>query len=87
MQLGSSDHDNLNHQHTSCLGLVNPQEVCGSPRVHFMDPISTFCWVGVAKNYQLSPEYVAGGSIRVYRIILGGQGLELIHRSALDEVL
>jgi len=51
-----------------------------------MDPSSTFCLVGVAKDYQLSPRSVAGGSIHVYRIIHGGQGLELIHRTALDEV-
>jgi splicing factor 3B subunit 3 len=45
-----------------------------------------FCLVGVARNYQLSPRSVAGGSIHVYRSIHGGQGLELIHRTALDEV-
>ena len=45
-----------------------------------MDPSSTFLLVGVAKDYQLSPRVVAGGSIHVYRITHGGQGLELIHR-------
>ena len=38
-----------------------------------MDPSSTFCLVGVAKDYQLSPRSVGGGSIHVYRIIHGGQ--------------
>ena len=51
-----------------------------------MDPSSTFCLVGVAKDYQLSPRTVGGGSIHVYRIVHGGQGLELIHRTAVDEV-
>jgi len=51
-----------------------------------MDPSSTFLLVGVAKDYQLSPRVVAGGSIHVYRITHGGQGLELIHRTAVDEV-
>ena len=32
-----------------------------------MDPTSTFCLVGVAKDYQLSPRSVGGGSIHVYR--------------------
>ena len=51
-----------------------------------MDPSSTFCLVGVAKDYQLSPRSVAGGSIHVYRIVHGGQSLELIHRTSVDEV-
>merc|ERR1711988_1059913 len=51
-----------------------------------MDPSSTFLLVGVAKDYQLSPRVVAGGSIHVYGITHGGQGLELIHRTAVDEV-
>ena len=51
-----------------------------------MDPSSTFCLVGMAKDYQLSPRSVAGGSIHVYRIVHGGQSLELIHRTSVDEV-
>ena len=51
-----------------------------------MDPTSTFCLVGVAKDYQLSPRSVGGGSVHVYRIIHGGTGLELIHRTAVDEI-
>ena len=51
-----------------------------------IEPSSTFYLVGVAKDYQLSPRTVGGGSIHVYRIVHGGQGLELIHRTAVDEV-
>ena len=40
----------------------------------------------MAKDYQLSPRSVAGGSIHVYRIVHGGQSLELIHRTSVDEV-
>jgi len=86
----------------SCIRLINPingntvqvikldqndaalsVSLCKFPH---MDPSSTFCLVGVARDYQLSPRSVAGGSIHVYRIIHGGQGLELIHKTPVDEV-
>jgi len=51
-----------------------------------MDPTSTFVLVGVARDYQLSPRSVAGGSVHVYRVVHGGQGLELIHRTPMDEI-
>ena len=41
---------------------------------------------GTVCNLRSICRSVSGGSIHVYRIIHGGTGLELIHRTAVDEI-
>ena len=58
--------------------------------VHFASyPDVLYCLVGVAKNYQLNPRSVEGGSLYTYRCNRPNSGmaaLELIHKTALDEI-
>ena len=52
-------------------------------------PDTLYCLVGVAKNYQLSPRAVEGGSLYTYRCNHPNSGmpaLELVHKTALDEI-
>jgi len=52
-------------------------------------PESTFCLVGVAKDYKLNPRSVGGGFVYAYRMVpspLGQPNLELVHKTVLDEI-
>ena len=52
-------------------------------------PDSTFCLVGVAKDYKLNPRSVGGGFVYAYRMVpspLGQPNLELVHKTVLDEI-
>ncbi|GLG92316.1 Splicing factor 3B subunit 3 [Gryllus bimaculatus] len=44
-----------------------------------------FVVVGVAKDYQLNPRQVSGGFLYTYKVDAECQGLELVHRTPVDE--
>nr|CAD7454647.1 unnamed protein product [Timema tahoe] len=45
-----------------------------------------FVVVGVAKDYQLNPRQVGGGSLYTYRLNADCTNMELVHKTSLDEV-
>ena len=51
-----------------------------------VQPDSVMCLIGVAKDYHLNPRSVNGGFLYTYRLHPGGQGMELVHKTILDEI-
>ena len=42
--------------------------------------------VGTVKDLVLNPRSIGGGFIHVYQVVEGGEKLELVHRTPVDEV-
>ncbi|ESO03752.1 hypothetical protein HELRODRAFT_100012 [Helobdella robusta] len=49
-------------------------------------PDEDFLLVGVVRDLVLNPRSVGSGSVHVYKIISGGEKLELLHKTPVDEV-
>uniref|UniRef100_A0A2P2HZU1 Splicing factor 3B subunit 3 n=1 Tax=Hirondellea gigas TaxID=1518452 RepID=A0A2P2HZU1_9CRUS len=54
--------------------------------INHSDPEQPFLLVGTAKDYILSPRHVDKGYIYVYRFVKEGSGLELVHRTEVEDI-